>query len=79
MPAEKLCVFCTHIDLDASYESGYYEGDCYPYAELQCNKKHWCITAGSAAINDIRRFSHKSLAEAIQTAKKCPDYNEASP
>lgn len=76
--SEKLCVFCTHLDLDASYEAGYYEGDCYPYAELQCNKKHWCITAGYSGAGGTL-FSHKNLAEAIQTAKTCPDYDQVKP
>lgn len=69
--SEKLCVFCVHLDLDASYEGGYYEGDCFPYAELQCKKAHWYIKSGSG-----ERFSHKNLAEAIQTAKTCSDYRQ---
>ena len=75
--SEKLCVFCKNLDLDASYESGYYEGDCYPYAELQCLKNHWCISVGSGGAGV--RFSHKNLAEAIRKARTCKDYDEAKP
>ena len=77
--SERLCVFCTNLDLDASYDSGYYEGDCYPYAELKCNKGHWCIHRGGDGGGSGKVFSHKELADAIQTAKTCLDYNQVKP
>lgn len=75
MKAEKLCVFCNHLDAQTDYDRGYYEGDCYPSGQLNCGKGHWVVEWGGDSFVNFRR---QDLAEVIQMAKTCRDYSQAS-
>lgn len=80
--ADKLCVFCDHLSLNCEVEYGYYEGDVYPSGNVHCLKKHWTLGTNKFAGGDpdynYIRFNKGELADAIQTAKECPDYSPPS-
>lgn len=71
--SEKLCLFCTNCGGSVDYDRGYYEGDCYPSGQIDCAKGHWKVYWGGDGFVDFRRHD---LAEAIQMAKTCLDYEQ---
>jgi hypothetical protein len=77
--SEKLCVFCEHMEWGIYGHSDYYEGDVLNGGQVACGKGHWCMQQEKFdyfwrdGLTPMK-FAKGALAEAIQTAKKCPDY-----
>lgn len=81
--AEKLCVFCDHLNFGIYGYTDSYEGDVVGGGQIKCGKGHWCMERSKYDMPDFERdpgitFTKGELAEAIQKAKTCPDYSPPS-
>jgi hypothetical protein len=77
--SEKLCVFCEHMTWGLYGYSDYYEGDVLDGGKVECGRGHWTMRQerydyfGRRGLEPVL-FAKGVLADAIQTAKTCPDY-----
>jgi hypothetical protein len=65
MATHKLCYACKHFEFDPG-EPGYSEYTPGSDAHMSCGKDHWCL--------DNMGYGGKSLAEHLERAKTCKDF-----